>query len=107
MVDREYIYIYRELNTAKSPPPPNRQKTLIWGRIWPYGRIRYVENVAVEILRRNRIPNDIINDIRFEMLTGLMFLTFFEIVTFRVNRRNVCLCMQMNNGHMENVRMSV
>ena len=34
-------------------------------------------------------------------------LTFCEIVTFRADRRNVCLCMQMTNGYMENVRMSI
>ena len=35
------------------------------------------------------------------------YITFFEIVTVRADRCNVCLCMQMANGYMENVRMNI
>ena len=33
--------------------------------------------------------------------------TFLENVAFRADRRNVCMCMQMTNGCMENARMSI
>jgi len=47
---REYIYIYREY-FGKVPNPPKAAKTSIFYMIWPYGQIRRMENVPMDISR--------------------------------------------------------